>query len=155
MWNDSRADALKEFMSRSQTRKFADGTIANLSIQEYWSADIPPQASEQMLAYYLAKNSSFLDLEEFATIVFLFESEDDLNEAERLAFKKLRGIPEIANSLFVQEWNYHCAKLNKPPLKLNEQVIQKAYAIKDQWNYKLYVASGKSDYFACVWSTSA
>lgn len=154
-WNASRAEALREFMSRSQTRKFADGKIAKLSIQEYWHADLKPQGSEQMLAYYVAKNSDFLDLEEFATIVFLFESEDDLNEAARFTFKKLQRLPTIANSLFVEEWNYHCSKLNQSPPKLKETLIQKACAIKDQWNCKFYIASGKSSYFACVWSTSA
>lgn len=147
--------ALQEFMRRSQTRKFADGKIADLSIQEYWSADLPPCGSEQILAYYIASNSAFLDLEEFATIFFLFETEDDLTEAERLGFQKFQKLPEISSSLFVEEWNYHCAKLNKPPLQLKQSSIQKAYAIENQWNYKLYVASGKSDYFACAWSTSA
>ena len=146
--------ALDEFVARTKQREFKDGTIAGLLIQEYWPTDIRPRGSEQQLSFYRSEFSAFDTVHSFASAVFLFSWEDDLSPSARSEFDVSDRLREIDTSVFMNEWGLQAAKVTLP-FELTAEMVNAAWSLTDDWNDKLFVASGGTDWFAVSWSTSA
>ena len=151
--NTNHLNSLEEYNTRKRRRKFADGPIAGLCIQEYWQPDIPPSGSEQEITFYVADAGAFKNATEFGTYVCLFEMEDGITETARASFA-LEHIAPISIDDFEQLWTGCVAKLESPPLVSFHDSLT-AYAISDDWNQKCYLAHDSEKYYAVCWSTTA
>lgn len=152
MWNQERSTALTAYVDRDSRRSFDDGPIAGLWIQEYWHPDIPPRGSEQEITFYVAAVDCFDDILDFATLVFLFEWEDDIADSARSTFTLDTPTPIDAGA-FVKHWTNCAAKVNPPALTAPD--IETSFAVSDEWNDKFYVARDENKYYAVCWSTTA
>ena len=152
MWTQERSNALDMFIRRESRRSFDDGLIAGMRIQEYWHPDIPPRGSEQEITFYTAAIDSFDDILDFATLVMLFEWEDNITDSARSTFK-LDAPTSIAKEKFEEHWSDCATKINAPALAASDLVA--SYAVSDEWNDKFYVARDKDNYYAVCWSTTA
>ena len=152
IWNQERSTALAAFIKRDSRRSFDDGPIVGLRIQEYWHPDVPPPGSEQEITFYKAGSDSFNDVLEFATLVLLFEWEDDIADSARSTFTLGTPAP-IDTEAFVKHWDNCAAKVDGPALTASE--IEESFAVSDEWNDKLYIARDKYKYYAVCWSTTA